>query len=69
MLTESIIEDAAMEWFGESYEQVLLVERLRGAVRRCNVSAGPEQRSQKDSVKVFCMADSCQYRPFRNLSQ
>lgn len=36
MLTESIIEDAATEWFGESYEQLVFVDRLRTSARRLN---------------------------------
>lgn len=36
MLTESIIENAAMEWFGESYEQEVLVDRFRTSARRMN---------------------------------
>jgi type I restriction enzyme R subunit len=64
-LNESIVEDAALEWFGEfgyavghgphlapdepaaervSFSEVVLVERLRRAIRRLN-SAIPQSRT------------------------
>jgi type I site-specific restriction-modification system R (restriction) subunit len=67
MLNESIVEDAALEWFGEmgysclgaealtpalsqgereSYSEVVLVGRLREAIRRLNFSIPEEAREE-----------------------
>lgn len=72
-LTESIVEDAALEWFGDlgyavghgphlapgepaaerdSFGEVVLVERLREAIRRLN-PAIPEEAREEASRKVL----------------
>lgn len=56
LLTESIIEDAALEWFGESSVQVVLVDRLRTSARRLNQALAESDfgtRSITELIGVF----------------
>ncbi len=53
MLTEAIIEDAAMEWFGESSVQVVLVDRLRTSARRLNQALAERDIGTRSSTELI----------------